>query len=686
MLGGDAEVEFTYRFADPAERAWMDASARRGLRDRRLPLARSPCRAPAPSPSARWCRSRPSTASIRSTAASRSPAAASLAAALDAAGRPARARRREGARRPARPRARRRRPPRHPGLPPRRHPRSPSPTPASEHAELRPAGDRAPRRPRRPAGCSPRARCSIPPTASASPPTPTSPRSATRRAARFGDTGLQWRDRRSGPPGVGRFVDRLGILPRPRRARRPRGGRRRRRRGGARAPRGEDRDHRDPEDARRHRRHGLRRLSDPDRPPRRCSASLSASLLGAAAAARRRALRRRPAAGAGRVRPLPPPAGRGRALRRADGAPLHPLAARPRPRHPRRRAVPRPDRRAPGLAAPRLRRRHRRGSPPRWSPAPPCSPTRRSSRSARPAAWPARFSSLLAAAWGLRRLARRLGRGGLVRGRPALRWALAALGGPSGETASVVLSLGLGLSVLAAVGQIDWNLRNLVTRDLPERAPAFFFVDIQNDQLEGFLERAEAVPGVEAIETAPMLRGIITRINGRPAREVAGPHWVLSGDRGVTYAAAPARGHGHHRRRVVAGGLRRPAADELRRRGGPRARPEARRQADRQHPRPRPDRDHRELPRGALRDDGDQLPDHARPGGARRRAAHPHRHRLRRPGGRGAAAARRRRTPTRTSPPSASATRSTGSRPRSRASAPPAAGPRPPRSSPASSC
>ncbi|MCC0065845.1 MAG: drug:proton antiporter [Rhodovulum sp.] len=144
---------------------------------------------------------------------------------------------------------------------------------------------------------------------------------------------------------------------------------------------------------------------------------------------------------------------------------------------------------------------------------------------------------LLLAAHGLRRLARRVARGRLARGRPALRWALAALGGPSGETASVVLSLGLGLSVLAAVGQIDSNLRGLITRDLPARAPAYFFVDIQNDQLEGFLETAWAEPGVTAVETAPMLRGIITRINGQPAREVAGGHWTLNGDRGVTYAA-----------------------------------------------------------------------------------------------------------------------------------------------------
>ena len=36
-----------------------------------------------------------------------------------------------------------------------------------------------------------------------------------------------------------------------------------------------------------------------------------------------------------------------------------------------------------------------------------------------------------------------------------------------------------------------------------------------------------------------MLRGVITQINGKPARETAGDHWVLQGDRGVTYAAQP---------------------------------------------------------------------------------------------------------------------------------------------------
>ncbi len=141
---------------------------------------------------------------------------------------------------------------------------------------------------------------------------------------------------------------------------------------------------------------------------------------------------------------------------------------------------------------------------------------------------------LAGSAMGLRRLAR-LGKA-LSRGRPALRWALAAIGGPREGAASVVLSLGLGLSVLAAVGQIDGNLRRAISGNLPKVAPSYFFVDIQRDQMPGFTARLESDPGVSKINSAPMLRGIITKINGRPAAEVAGNHWVLHGDRGVTYS------------------------------------------------------------------------------------------------------------------------------------------------------
>lgn len=155
---------------------------------------------------------------------------------------------------------------------------------------------------------------------------------------------------------------------------------------------------------------------------------------------------------------------------------------------------------------------------------------------------------LAGAAWGLRRLARGMARAGLARGRVALRLALASIGGPREEAGAVVLSLGLGLSVLAAVGQIDANLRAAIATDLPERAPSYFFVDIQPDQIAGFLERVETDPAVSKVESAPMLRAVLTQINGRPAKEVAGEHWVVRGDRGITYSAEP-----QENARVVAG-------------------------------------------------------------------------------------------------------------------------------------
>ncbi|WP_417240114.1 ABC transporter permease [Celeribacter halophilus] len=150
------------------------------------------------------------------------------------------------------------------------------------------------------------------------------------------------------------------------------------------------------------------------------------------------------------------------------------------------------------------------------------------------------FGLLVLAGRGLTALARHLSRLSLMRrGSLPLRLALGSIGGPGGEAVSVVLSLGLGLTVLSAIGQIDANMRNAIAQDLPERAPSYFVVDIQPDQIEGLTTRVEGDSGVSRFEAAPMLRGLITKINGRDAQEVAGPHWVLRGDRGITYAATP---------------------------------------------------------------------------------------------------------------------------------------------------
>ena len=58
---------------------------------------------------------------------------------------------------------------------------------------------------------------------------------------------------------------------------------------------------------------------------------------------------------------------------------------------------------------------------------------------------------------------------------------------PAGAlTPSVVLSLGLGLSLLVTVVEIDGNLHRQFAAALPENAPSFFFLDIPSADAERF--------------------------------------------------------------------------------------------------------------------------------------------------------------------------------------------------------
>ena len=123
-----------------------------------------------------------------------------------------------------------------------------------------------------------------------------------------------------------------------------------------------------------------------------------------------------------------------------------------------------------------------------------------------------------------------------LQGRVALRAAISAIASGTEPAGPAVMGMGLGLAVLAAVGQIDGNLRQSITKSLPEKAPSFFFIDIQPDQLVDFNNKLAGNEGVDRVETAPMLRGLVTHINDRSVGELAGDHWVLRGDRGISYA------------------------------------------------------------------------------------------------------------------------------------------------------
>ncbi|SHG84015.1 putative ABC transport system permease protein [Kaistia soli DSM 19436] len=121
------------------------------------------------------------------------------------------------------------------------------------------------------------------------------------------------------------------------------------------------------------------------------------------------------------------------------------------------------------------------------------------------------------------------------------RFAIGNIHRPGALTASVVLSLGLGLTLLVAIALIDGSLQRQLTRSMPDNGPSFFFLDVPSSQIEPFSAfLAKEVPNA-TLESVPMLRGRIVSVGGvaaadlKPAPDQA---WVLQGDRGVTFSAS----------------------------------------------------------------------------------------------------------------------------------------------------
>ena len=148
------------------------------------------------------------------------------------------------------------------------------------------------------------------------------------------------------------------------------------------------------------------------------------------------------------------------------------------------------------------------------------------------------FIVLRAVGWLVQWLARRSPR---VRS-TALRLAIGNIHRPGALTPSVVLSLGLGLTLLVTLALIDGNLRRQIAGNLPERAPNFFFVDIQSAEVPQFRDLVTGQAAGGDLDMVPMLRGRIMALNGIDVRQVSVPPegaWVLRGDRGLTYAETP---------------------------------------------------------------------------------------------------------------------------------------------------
>lgn len=137
-------------------------------------------------------------------------------------------------------------------------------------------------------------------------------------------------------------------------------------------------------------------------------------------------------------------------------------------------------------------------------------------------------------------LVRRVALGAPRPRRPLLRLAIAAIHRPGARTGTLVVALGLGLTLFVLLAAIRTSLDANIARSVPARAPALFALDVPRDREQDFRAVIARTEPQSTVRTVPALRGTITGYAGTRVadlEEIPDGAWALRGERGLTYAA-----------------------------------------------------------------------------------------------------------------------------------------------------
>jgi len=127
----------------------------------------------------------------------------------------------------------------------------------------------------------------------------------------------------------------------------------------------------------------------------------------------------------------------------------------------------------------------------------------------------------------LRAGARRLSARPTLAGGFALRLALASLHRRGSSVRMLLLSLGSALTVMVASAVVVAALLRTVNETIPRDAPALVFYDVSHPDLRGFRALVESAPSLRRLDTAPLVLGRLSAVNGDELRQSADASRVL---------------------------------------------------------------------------------------------------------------------------------------------------------------
>jgi putative ABC transport system permease protein len=119
----------------------------------------------------------------------------------------------------------------------------------------------------------------------------------------------------------------------------------------------------------------------------------------------------------------------------------------------------------------------------------------------------------------LRIVAHYLAENRLLRGRFALRLALANLYRSGSSLRPALLSLGSALTLLVASALVVAALLRTIDETIPERAPALVFYDVPAAEVASFRDLLTPSPSLERVDLAPLVLGRLVEVNRESLRE-----------------------------------------------------------------------------------------------------------------------------------------------------------------------
>jgi len=102
-------------------------------------------------------------------------------------------------------------------------------------------------------------------------------------------------------------------------------------------------------------------------------------------------------------------------------------------------------------------------------------------------------------------------------------------------TPITIMSLGLGVTLLLTLAMVGTNFKREIGKSIPEIAPDYFFVGIQQNEKDTFVQKVLNMEKDVNLEVVPIITSGITKINGKDPKTFIKPsndsYWVIRSER-----------------------------------------------------------------------------------------------------------------------------------------------------------